>query len=122
MVTIRPRLSKVTDAQSACWKVEVLCICRPSGPGVELVSVWKPSTCRLLRSFGAMNGWAGGTGAATGFCAAAWPMKAGEESASGPSGIGSASAAGAKQATAAATATMPRRFSLRRFPTVLLRS
>ncbi len=32
IVTIRPRLSKVTDAQSADLKVDVTAMSRPSGP------------------------------------------------------------------------------------------
>ena len=39
-VTIRPRLSNVTDAHSAANIVLVTSGSRPSGPGVLLASVW----------------------------------------------------------------------------------
>jgi hypothetical protein len=47
---------------------------RPSGPVVGFVSVWNASTCRFERSFGAMCGWRGGNGAATGFGVAGSPV------------------------------------------------
>jgi len=65
-VTIRPRVSNVTDAQSAVCSVESVCMELPSGPVRTLVSVWKASECRFERSFGAMCGWRGATGAGTG--------------------------------------------------------
>jgi hypothetical protein len=56
IVSTRDLLSNVTEAQSAFRYVDVLDIFRPSGPGVGFASVWYASTCRLLRSFGAMKG------------------------------------------------------------------
>src|SRR3954470_11585799 len=99
--TIRPRLSKVTDAQSAAWKADTRLTPLPSGPGPVLVSVWNASTCSSERSFGAMNGWRGGWRANTGCWVAAWPTKAGESFASGPWGIGLAAAAAASRQPAA---------------------
>src|SRR3954468_12091669 len=65
-VTIRPRLSKVTEAQSAEWNADRRWTPLPSGPGRTFASVWNASTCRFERSFGAMCGCRGGCATYTG--------------------------------------------------------
>ena len=50
---MRPRESKVTEAQSAAWRVDVTLMPRPSGPGTAYESVWNASSWMLLRPFGA---------------------------------------------------------------------
>src|SRR3569833_1914576 len=87
-VTMRPRASNVTEAQSAVWRVESVCIAvPPSGPVSTVVSVWNAAECRLERSLGAMCGWRGATGAGTGWALAAAPANRGRSAPFG-SGIG----------------------------------
>src|SRR3954471_23747330 len=104
IVTRRPRLSKVIDAQSLAKKVDARRIPRPSGPGPRLASVWNASLWRLLRSFGAMKGWRGTRGADIGRCTAGLPVRGGGGPPSGPSGIGVAAAPGDAPAVASTSA------------------
>src|SRR5438105_576589 len=92
-VTIRRLLSTVIEPQSALWNVEARRMPRPSGPGPRLASVWKASSWRLLRSFGAMNGWRGTSGTEIGCWMAGDPENKGGGLLLEPSGIGIALAA-----------------------------
>src|SRR4051794_28516406 len=74
----------------------------PSGPVRCEASVWKASSCRLLEPLGAMNGWGGGNGAKTGRGVRDLPMNSGRSL--GPSGMGSAAAAGAAAISSSARA------------------
>jgi hypothetical protein len=88
---------------------------RPSGPVDGLVSVWKASTCRFERSFGAMCGWAGGSGAAIGFGDVACPSNSTRPSVRSPSGIGVAPAA-AGAAARTVSASVRARFTIGMLP------
>src|SRR3954468_24582637 len=110
VVTILPAESKVTEAQSATWKLDVRPISRPSGPNQVLRSVCHASTCRLLNPLGAMNGWRGGEVAVSGRAVAGEPVNLGSEPASGPSWIGvAAGGAAPPRATSAPRSNPPSR-------------
>ena len=114
VVTIRPAASKVTDAQSATWKLELRFMSRPSGPNQRLRSVCQASTCRLLSPLGAMNGCRGGSVAVSGLAVAGEPVNLVSAPASGPSWIGVPRACAAATRLSTTAAVNERRLDMAR--------